>query len=391
MNLKPDPPGSFVVATPGRSVCDQNARALEEIDRLRFLALGTRHGTHGISPDHTRLNPWIGLWSYAAVRTLSAFAAESFRFRLLPWFDAWVLKQLRPGDHIISSYGYVNKCFKFVRKSGGITFVDAGNSHPESFWEIINQEHQRWNCPYPAVSPHWHRRSIEMLEDADFFLSPSSFVTKSFLDRGVAKDRILKNVYPVDLECFYPPQGERPKDRPLTIISTGSLSLRKGSPYLLEAFRMVRRSIPEARFLLTDIVEDSVKNILPRYSDLDIEWSPSLPHSLLAERLRNADLFVLPSLEEGLARTTIEAMACGLPAIVTPNTGAEDWITPRTNGALVPIRDARAIAEAILDWSDRACSSGPRRSMLPQPEVFSFSHFKKTFLDQLKVTGAIPK
>jgi alpha-maltose-1-phosphate synthase len=381
--------GSFVVATPGRSVCDNNARALEQIGRLRFIALGTRRGTAGIPAPHTRLNPWIGLSGYAAAKILSPFAAESFRFRLLPWFDEWVLKQLHPGDHIISSYGYVNKCFKFTKKNGGRTFVDAGNSHPENFWQNINEEHKRWKCPHPAVSPHWHRRSIEMLEDADYVLSPSSFVTRSFLERGFPADRILANVYPVDLTCFRPAEGERPKNRPLTIISTGSLSLRKGSPYLLEAFRIVRKSIPDARFLLTEIIEDSVKHVVAGYADLDIDWSPSLPHPQLAERLRNADLFVLPSLEEGLARTTIEAMACGLRAIVTPNTGTGDWITPGKNGEIVPIRDAGAIAEAILRWADRARSSEPRQTMLPNPEIFSFSHFKKSFLDQLNVRGLI--
>src|SRR5882762_4833593 len=133
----------FVVATPLRSVCDDNARALERHGWLRFLALGTRHGTAGVPPERTRLNPRIGLVTYAAGRTLRPFHSESVRFRLLPWFDRWVLKQLEPGDHIISSYGYTNECFKFVRRHGGKTFVDAGNSHIENFWEILTEENRR--------------------------------------------------------------------------------------------------------------------------------------------------------------------------------------------------------------------------------------------------------
>src|SRR6516162_3469435 len=96
----------FVVATPQRSVCDDNARALEQRGKLRFLALGTRRGTRGVSANHTRLNPWIGLSIYASSRALGTFRGESFRWRLLPLFDRWVLKQLVPGDHMISSYGY---------------------------------------------------------------------------------------------------------------------------------------------------------------------------------------------------------------------------------------------------------------------------------------------
>src|SRR4051794_7625432 len=99
----------FVVATPQRSVCDDNARALDRHGYLRFLALGTRRGTAGVQSGHTRLNPWIGLWTYIAGRTLNPSSSESVRFRLLPAFDRWVLKQLKPGDHIISSYGYTNE------------------------------------------------------------------------------------------------------------------------------------------------------------------------------------------------------------------------------------------------------------------------------------------
>jgi alpha-maltose-1-phosphate synthase len=380
---------NFVVATPGRSVCDDYARVLDEKRLLRFLALGTRRGSKGVSRERTRLNPWIGLASYIAARTMSTFRAESFRFQLLPRFDRWVLKQMHSGDYIISSYGYVNECFKFVRVHGGKTFLDAGNSHPENFWQTISEEHRRWKCSQPPVSPFWHRRSMAMLENVDFVLSPSSFVTRSFLERGVDSERILKTIYPVDLTSFQPAEHERPKSRPLTVISTGSLSLRKGSPYLLEAFRIVRKSIPNARLLLTRVVEDSVKDILLKYSDLDIEWSPSLPHAQLAERLRSADIFVLPSLEEGLARTAIEALACGLPAIVTANTGANDWIASEQNGEVVPIRDPHAIAEAILKWADRVRSPEPRRSMLPDRKEFSFSHFEQNFLTQLYGRGIV--
>src|SRR5258708_717969 len=169
-----------------------------------------------------------------AARLLGPFPAESFRFRLLPWFHRWVLKQLQPGDHIISSYGYANECFKYVRKHGGKTFVDAGNSHIENFWELLTEEHRRWNCPYPPVSRYWYEHSRAMLQESvDYVLSPSSYVTQSFLARGFKHEQILPSVYPVDLSLFQPSPEPRPNERPLTLINTGGLSLRKGSPYLL--------------------------------------------------------------------------------------------------------------------------------------------------------------
>jgi starch synthase len=377
----------FVVATPTRSVCDDNARVLERMNKLRFLALGTRKGTVGIPPERTRLNPWIGLQAFLAAKLLPPFRAESFRFGLLPQFDAWVQRQLTPGDHMISSYGYANDSFRFVRAHGGKTFVDAGNSHIENFWEILSEEHRRWNCPTPPVAPHWVERSRQMLaEHTDYVLSPSSYVTQSFLARGFKAEQILSNVYPVNLQLFQPRSQPRPKDRPLTIINTGSLSLRKGTPYLLEAFRLVRQEIPTARLLLTAIVQEDVKPVLAKYADLPIEWSPPLSHAQLAERLRSADVFVLPSLEEGLVRTACEAMACGLPVVLTPHTGANDFVTSGSNGEIVPIRDSQKTATAVLKiWTrllnDTPVSWGDLRQKL------SFETFANNFIAQVSSRG----
>lgn len=374
----------FVVATPSRSVCDDNARALFQHRALHFLALGTRRGTAGIPPEKTRLQPIFGLLNYAAAKTVSQFRAESFRFRLLPYFDYWVKGMLQAGNHIVSSYGYTNECFKWVRAHGGKTFVDAGNSHPAHFWELLTEEHRRWKCPLPPVSPFWNRRSVEMMEHVDYVLAPSSFVRRSFLERGFKPEQILRNIYPVDLSCFAPDTQPRPKNRPLTIISTGGLSLRKGAPYMLEAFRLVHQRHPSTRFLLTQFVSDSAKPIVAQYRDLPIDWSPGLPHPQLAARLRSADLFVLPSLEEGLVRTALEAMACGLPVILTPNTGANDFVVPGKSGSVVPIRDAEAIADAILEWGERIHVRDAPPQRLFDSACLSFAYFERDFMTQLR-------
>ena len=381
------PEARFVVATPARSVCDDNARALLRQGRLRFLALGTRRGTAGVPPEHTRLNPCIGLAAYAAAKTLPPFYAEAFRFRLHPWFDRWVKNQLRPGNHIISSYGYANDCFKFVRKHGGKTLLDGGNSHPDNFWNILTEEHRRWKCPYPPVARHHYDRSLAMMEHVDFVLSPSTFVTRSFLERGFKPEQILRNVYPLNLSCFTPACERRPGARPLTLVCTGSLSLRKGTPYLLEAFRLIRGKIPAARLLLTDAVQDSVKPVLAKYRDLPIEWSPPLQHPRLAERLRGADLFLLPSLEDGFAQTVTEALACGLPAITTLNTGASDLIQPGVNGEVVPIRDPQAIAEAVFQWAEKLLTPDWHSHALVDAKLLSFAHFEQEFFSQLRARG----
>src|SRR5206468_217944 len=117
--------------------------------------------------------------------------------------------------------------------------------------------------------------------------------------------------------------------------------------------------------------------------------SPPLPHPQLAERLRSADVFVLPSIEEGLVRTAIEAMACGLPVVLTPNTGANDMVEPGLNGEVVPIRDPRAIADAALKWGEKRLS-GEIIDNSFVTERLSFATFEAEFLEQLRRVGAVP-
>ena len=386
----PNLPGRFVVATPGRSVCDDHARALARHGSLRCFCLGTRRGSRGIPPELTRLQPSFGLAAYVAAKTCSVFAAESFRFRMHPWFDRFVRRQLQPGDHIISSYGYANDSFRWVREHGGKTFVDAGNSHPANFWAILTEEHERWRCPYPPVARHHHERSLAMMELVDYVLSPSSFVTRSFLERGFRPGQILRNVYALDLSCFYPPKEPRPANRPFTVIAPGSLSLRKGTPYLLEAFKLVLKQAPGARLVLNRLVSDNVTEVVRRYADLPIDWHPALAHPQLAELMRGADLLALPSLEDGFARTVTEGLACGLPVVTTPNTGASDLIVPDRNGEIVPIRDAPALAAAMLKWRDRILSAGGRPPIEFSGDQVSFANFEQEFLGHLRSLGVLP-
>ena len=326
------------------------ANAFQEAGILRKSILWKRQGFPDIPPEKTMLLPLLGKAVFAANRVMGRDAGERFRFAMYPLFDAWAAGKIVPGDDVFSSYGYANKCFKKAKATGGRTFLDGGNSHPDNFWSIMTEEHARWGYKKTPLPKRHYERSLRMMEDVDYVFAPSNFVAQSFLERGFSDRQILKIFYPVHFGVFKPGDSERPKDRPLTIVNTGALSFRKGTPYLLEAFRMIHKEVPNARFLLTKSISEQAKPFFDQYTDLPIEWSAYLSAPALAERLRNADLFILPSLEEGLVRTAIQAMACGLPCILTPNTGASDYVEEGVNGSVVPIRDARAIADAALAW-----------------------------------------
>ena len=372
---------SFAVACPVRSVCDHHARVFAEIRRLQGHYLGTRRGAEGIPESLSHRFPLVGLISYAATKILPNYG-EAAKVACFPLFDAWVKRQIPEGTAVFSSYGYAVEAFRKARATGGFTLLDGGNSHFAHYWRVVSEEHARWNCDLAPFPRQWYERGLRSLELTDWIFSPSSYVTRSFIDEGFPAERVLHLPYPVNLSHFSPEPNTDLPASPLRVVCTGGVSLRKGFPYLLEAMRIIRKE-RDAVLMLTDIVHPTMRSILASYSDIPIEWAPMLPHEQLAARLKSAHVFALLSIEEGLARTALEAIACGVPAVLTPNTGTADFIQPGINGEVVPIRDAAAAAEAIVKCYERRLAGSAVPDTAAIASSLSFERFRERLLVHL--------
>jgi len=366
-----------------RSGDDNFARALENHNLLDFYALGTRRGAKGISPEHTRLRPIFGLLNYIAARTLPIYQSESFRFRLFPFFDRWAQSLLKPGQHFFTGYAFAPGAMRLAKKQGGLVFLDAWTSHPLEFWNLLTEEQQRWGSRYAPASRLYQNLTLESVAAADYVCTSSTFVRQSFLKQGFDSKRLLFCPYPLDLTVYRPATGPRPANRPFTILHTGGLSLRKGTPYLLEAFRLIRKEVPDAILRIKRDVRNDAVDILRRFADVPIEWSGYLDLSEHIRRYQTSDLLLFPSIEDGFAFVVAEALACGLPVITTTNTGASDLISPGKNGEIAPIRDPQALAQAALKWWERI-RAGERIGGLEElKSCLSFQRFEETFIGHL--------
>lgn len=381
------PLSSIAVACPVRSVCDHHARVFAEQGRLQGHYLGTRRGAAGIPESLSHRFPLVGLISYAVTRALPA-CGEAAKVASFPLFDAWASSRIPPATAVFSSYGYAVRAFEKARKSSAFTLLDGGNSHFAHYWKVVSEEHARWNCDLPPFPKAWLDRGLRSIDLTDWVFSPSSHVTRSFVEQGFSEGRILRLPYPVDLNHFSPDPVEEMPVSPLRVICTGGVSLRKGFPYLLEAMRIIRKE-RDAVLLLTDIVHPSMRPILASYSDVPIEWAPMLPHEKLGARLKSAHVFALLSLEEGLARTALEAMACGVPVVLTPATGTSDFVIHGVNGEVVPIRDPEATAAAILRCQELRVDPGSAEIARIQ-DALSFETFTRTLLQHLATIDGHP-
>jgi alpha-maltose-1-phosphate synthase len=191
--------------------------------------------------------------------------------------------------------------------------------------------------------PEWKiERKNREVELADHIFVASSFTQRSLLDIGVSVSKISIIPYGAPIEYFQP----HPKqDRIFRAMFAGQVGTRKGVHYLLQAWQDL--SLPNSELLLVGVNQMPV-NWLHKYSDR-VRMTGSVPHITLNAYYSSANVFVFPSLVEGFGLVLLEAMACGIPIITTPNTAGPDIITDGLEGFIVPIRDIEAL-KAKLEW-----------------------------------------
>jgi glycosyltransferase involved in cell wall biosynthesis len=182
------------------------------------------------------------------------------------------------------------------------------------------------------------------IEAADRLIVLSTFQRRTFIEEGVSADRLHVLPLGVDIELFRP--SRTLSDRVFTIGFVGQLTQRKGISYLLSAFEAMRPH--GARLLMVGRPSAKVRP----WAREGVEHHAAVARYLLPAFYHRMDAFVLPSLVEGFPLTALEAMACGVPVIVSENTFGSDVVRDGENGFVVPIRDVDAIVDRLRFLAD---------------------------------------
>jgi alpha-maltose-1-phosphate synthase len=257
-------------------------------------------------------------------------------------FDRWLTRRQAPCDvfHVASSYG-----LRAMRRAkachGSWTVCDRGSSHIRVQDELLRDEVARTRVDAPATDPRFIAKEEAEYDEADAIFVPSTFARQSFLQAGIRPDKVVSIPIGIRLEEFF---AVPKRDDTFRVLSVAMLSVRKGIGYLLEA--MSRLALPNSEVVLRGTLLPESRGILSRYEGQFI-LQPPLPRARMRDLYSQASVFVLPSIEDGFGQVIVQAMACGVPVIATTNTGGPDVITDGKDGFIVPIRDARAIAERL--------------------------------------------
>jgi glycosyltransferase involved in cell wall biosynthesis len=187
--------------------------------------------------------------------------------------------------------------------------------------------------------------------DADHMIAP-------LIELGAKPEKIKLVYFGVDTQKFRPIQGKEKLRKELGIFDSPTvISLRSLEPIydigtLINSMPTVLREIPEAKLLIIGGGSQEAK-LKEQAESLgvcqSVKFTGRIPNDEIPEYLNSADVYVSTSLSDaGLAGSTAEAMACGLPVIITDFGDNGKWVEDGTNGFLVPLKDPEALASRII-------------------------------------------
>ena len=241
--------------------------------------------------------------------------------------------------HFVSSVGL--HCARKAKAAGATVICDVRQEHPAFQRRILNEESKIFGVKPKITGFTYEGKVLEEFALADYIVVPSTHARKTFLEQGFAPGKLLLLPYGVDAEHF---RIAEKTDKTFRVIYVGSLTIRKGPQYLLEAFAQMRPA--SAELVLVGPLDPAFKKVLARYEG-SFRYAGVVPKVAVRELYSSGSVFVLPSLADSYSLATLEAMACGLPVIVSDNTGAADAVDHGKQGFIVPIRSAAAIRKYL--------------------------------------------
>jgi glycosyltransferase involved in cell wall biosynthesis len=257
-------------------------------------------------------------------------------------FDAYATARLPEADHLLAFNGQALGQFRAARRAGyrSLALVSA-NSHIRQ----VARQHAKAHRRYPlegSWTTHLVKRNLAEYALADRIYVASAYVRESFLAEGFPAEKLAD--FPLTPDPRYSAGERRCSSDRFDVVYVGSLAVHKGVPLLIDAVR--RLAQPDIRLVLvggwgTRGMRRFVQAACA--ADRRIVVSPGDPLA----HLRGASLCVHPAYEDGFAYAPAEALACGVPLLVSEDTGMKELIDASSAALILPTGDPDALSEAI--------------------------------------------
>jgi glycosyltransferase involved in cell wall biosynthesis len=277
------------------------------------------------------------------------------------WMDVMSSFYLRNSKANIF-HGWTHSALRSIpiaKKRGMVTIVERGNSHPLHTKAMLEKEYEKYNIKsyHDTKNDNFFLRpfnlwryefneALEELDICDYIFVNSNFCAETYSNYGIDKKKII--VIPRGFDpSIYSPRPSQKKTDKFILLFVGNLHVRKGIKYILEAWEALNLNNAELWFVgnVADEVKWVINKHLKKHSNIKTFGNVSNP----VQFYKKASVFVFPSLDEGSAKVTYEAMACGLPCIFTDNAGS---IADKNSAFIIPTKSSSAISKAVKKLYD---------------------------------------
>jgi glycosyltransferase involved in cell wall biosynthesis len=316
-----------------------------------YVGLGVKSG----DPLGTTISiPWLASASrYTPLRFSPGWqnylSADTFDRTVARWLER---NPRRVPDTFSGFVGMSLHSFHAARRLGVRKLeLYALNTHVHD----VRRQHARAYADWPLERSWMNgaqvRKTLAEYEEADVIHIHSEHVWRTFVEHGVTERKLRRfELHP--RPRFRPPAHPRKQESGVfEVVYVGGLSIWKGTPVLVEAFQ--RWDEPDARLTLvggwgTRGMKRYMRGALQRDPRIRVAPGDPLPH------LQNAHLYVHPSYNDGYPYSLQEALACGLPVIVTDQTGGYSEILKKGSGVVIGTGNMDALAEALAVAKERS-------------------------------------
>lgn len=224
------------------------------------------------------------------------------------------------------------------------SIVDHASLHLTDQNRFVAEEAKRWGVKLTSESftPDW----VIKKENLEFSLCTkifcvSNLAKSSLISNGINKEKIFVNYLGVDISKFKPVVKDISEK--FTVLQVGGISLAKGVLTLLDAFHRLDGN-RELHFAGGGIETSGIQNKIKAMSTPLVKFHGPLKFEKLLETYQMADVFVLASVADGFGLVVAQAMACGLPVVISENVGAKDIVINGVNGFVFKVGDSAELA-----------------------------------------------
>jgi len=271
---------------------------------------------------------------------------------IVSWITDYIYSTfyLSDADVYILGFGNISsKIIKKAKKKGIKTIYFLNTNSPKECERIFRSEYKKFglldrcNMENKLIT----NKTNENIKDADYVGCISSFQKNNYIKEGlISEDKIFSTIMSVDTSVFYPKKIHNKKFR---VIGVGNDFITKGFKYLIEAFNNLK--LPNSELLL---VGDLDKKIISKI--IKLEENNRIIGTVnefdLPKYYNQSSIFCLPTLTEGAPAVISQALACGLPIIVTKNCHGPEVINGGCNGFVIEEMNSKCIEEKIKFFYD---------------------------------------